>query len=87
MPRAIHLTEHNVDKIVEEAKSLGYSLSYLRDTIEYNAENGFDTYLVTDGASATNNITFTEFVDTDFHRIWKFAEAESPTEFVEITPK
>lgn len=85
MPRAILLTEDNVDRIVEDAKKLQMNLSHLRDNMRYNAEDGFETYLITDGdLNEYNNITFTEFTDAGFRSTWKFVHPESQKHFVKI---
>lgn len=84
MPKAIRVCEENLEFIIEYAKDRRLNLDYLKDTLEYNAENGFDTMLVTDGTPEQNNVTFTEMIEDDFNNSWKFAQAENPNHFVEI---
>lgn len=83
MPRALKVTEENLDKIVADAKMLKFNLDYLKDTLDYYRECG-NIYLITDGTPEDNNITFTTFTEPDFRHLWKFKSAEMPTEFVEI---
>ena len=84
MPKAIPVIEDNITFIVEYAKALGFNLDYIRDTMEYNAEDGYVTYLITDGTSENNNVTFTEMIEPDFNHNWDFTEQPSLTEFVNI---
>lgn len=85
MPRAIQVREDNIDYIDEFARERNFNLDYIRDSMEYNAEEfGWDTYLITDGNEKDNNRTFTMFADVDFRNLWKFKAPEDPKAFVEI---
>ncbi len=86
MPKALKLTEDNVDQIVKDAKSLGFDLSYLRDEMMFQADYGWDVYLITDGgAGSIRDITYTALPDAGFHQSWKFANGEIANQFAEIT--
>lgn len=85
MPKALKLTETNVDRIVRDAKLLGFDLSHLNDEIICNTEDGFATILVTDGGErSTKNITYTALTDAGFHQSWKFTNAPVEDQFAEI---
>jgi hypothetical protein len=84
MPKAIRVREDNITMIVEYAKKLYFNLDYLKDNMEYAAEFGENLYLITDGTSEDDNITFTTFQETDFRRLWKFTQHENPNQFVKI---
>lgn len=84
MPKAILVTKQNIDFIMEYADNLGFNLDYLPDNVEYNAEDGYATYLITDGTSEKNNVTFTEMTETGFYDSWKFADTFCADHFVEI---
>lgn len=84
MPKAIHVTEDNIDYILAYAKALEFDLSHIKDNMLYNREDGWETYLITDGTAKDRNVTFTEFVDADFNRLWKFKQMEDPNHFIPI---
>lgn len=42
---AIQVTEETLPQILEKTAPLGWTLGYLKDNMEYNAEDGFDTIL------------------------------------------
>lgn len=76
-PRALKLTKENVDRIISEAKVLGFDLNHLPDNMEYTKELiGDDLYLILDGSNLENNLVFTEFSESDFRKNWKFATPE-----------
>lgn len=85
MPKAIQVREDNIDYIYDYGAKLGFDLRHLRDNMEVNAIDGFDTYIMTDGSAELNNVTFTEFIDEDFFHSWKFTESQNPNHFVQIT--
>jgi hypothetical protein len=85
MPMAIKVQEVNLEYIINYAKERGFNLDYLGDNVANNAEYfGFDTYLITDGSTETNNVTFTEMTEPGFRQLWKFTQHESPYRFVKI---
>lgn len=84
MPKALKVTEATVDYIVDYAKVLGFDLTYLRDELEYHAEDGFELYCITDGNIEHRNVTFSTFIHPDFFRNWKFAETENHSLFTKI---
>ncbi len=84
MPKALKVTEDNIEFIIEYGTLLQFNLRDVKDNREYYAEDGWNLYLITDGTVEHNNITFTEFPEVDFFRLWKFKTAEMPTQFVEI---
>jgi len=87
MPKAIQVREDNLDYIMEYARARDLDVSsYLKDNMEYNAEDGFKTYMVTDGDKThdRNNTTFTMFTEEGFRDYWKFKQQENPNQFVEI---
>lgn len=84
MIKAIRLRSDNVDKIIEDARGVGFDLSHLKDEMEYNALDGYDTILITDGSVPKGNITFTTMTDIDFRQTWKFKDHENPNMFVPI---
>jgi hypothetical protein len=47
IPGSVMLTDDNVDRIIEVAAKRGFTIEYLRDNIEYNAEDGYETILFT----------------------------------------
>ena len=59
---AIMLTEKNIPQIIEATRPLGWVLSHLQDSMEYNAEEfGLDTILFMKLAQDTTEIvTFTD---------------------------
>lgn len=84
MPKAIQVCEDNLDYIEFYAGRLGFDLSYLKDNMECNAEDGADTYLITDGTDKDHNVTFTDMPENSFRRLWKFVDHENPNHFVKI---
>lgn len=83
---AIHVREDNLAHILAYAKTVDMNLSYLRDNMEYEAEDGNALYLVTSGQKSLDNVTFTTMIEDDFRRIWKFKFQENPNKFVQIEP-
>lgn len=84
MPKAIKVTEENIDYIVAYARLSQFDLSYVSDNAEDAATYGESIYVINDGKADLNNIVFTTFWSTDFFRIWKFAiETEDTTQFME----
>jgi hypothetical protein len=84
MPRAMRITDANVEKVMVDANKIGFNLQHLSDEIWYNTQDGFDTYLITDGSVEDNNVVFTTHTENDFCGTWKFNDAEMKDQFVEI---
>ena len=84
MPKAIKVQDFNVAYIIQYGANLEFDLSYIGDNMDYNAADGFETYLITDGSNEDRNVTFTAFAGPDFHAIWKFAEPEDKYHFTPI---
>ncbi len=84
MPYAIEVREDNIEFIVEYGREREFDLSYVRDNMEYNAEDGFGSYMLTDGTPEKRNVTFTMTTDAGFRQSWKFVEHENPNQFVKI---
>lgn len=84
MPKALKVTEETIDYIVDYAKTRGFTLDYMRDNMEYHAEDGFELYCITDGSVELRNVTFSTFTHPDFFLTWKFSETENPTQFAKI---
>lgn len=47
IPASVMLTRDNVDRIIDVAAKRAFTLEGLRDTIEYHAEDGYETILFT----------------------------------------
>lgn len=84
MPQAIKVLPENIDFIMEYGREREFDLSSTRDNAEYNAEDGYETYLITDGTPEDRNVTFTAMTETGFRDSWKFVEPENPNMFVKI---
>jgi hypothetical protein len=84
MPKAIRLREDNLDFILEYGREREMDLRSTVDNFYYNAADGFETMLVTDGTPENRNVTFTDMTEEGFHQSWKFAEQENPNMFVKI---
>lgn len=68
---AAKLTDENLTDIVEYAKRHNLNLDYLQDTKEFNAEIGFETYVIMSVRTDEGYdpiVTFTEMADADFDR-------------------
>jgi len=76
MPRAIKVTEKTIPYIDAHAAENGFRLD-TRDEMEFNAEYGAETYLITDGQKDTNNVVYTFLWRADFEKIWKFDNTET----------
>jgi hypothetical protein len=87
MLMALRLTEDNVDHIVEDAKQFQRNLEHLRDELEFNAEDGSETYLIKDHPKHLGSITYTTKTDEDFHAVWQFTNSEIPNHYAQITRK
>jgi hypothetical protein len=84
MPKAVKVTEGNIDYIQEYAEEFGVELESLYHDLQYNADDGYETYLVHEGTPEQHNVTFTELIDIDFYSRWKFCNDEpGPTEFTD----
>lgn len=71
---ACQITEELIPNIIEDAALFGLNVDYITDTIEYNADLGFDTtYAILSVNSTTKQATFTEMVKEDFDECWHFA--------------
>lgn len=79
MPSATKVTKENLEYIVYYATMCKLNLDYLKDTMEFNAEDGVNTYLITDGTIEEHNVTFTEVTEPDFRANWKFTDFETST--------
>lgn len=87
MPYAIKVTEGTIPYIIECANVHKLTVAdSLRDNMEFNAEDGFETYVVLDVSIGPDwhSVAFTEFTGPDFFRNWKFAEGYEPTMFAEV---
>lgn len=85
MPRAMKVTAENLEAIIADAKTIGFNLGHIKDSLEYFGEEyDEDYYLFTDGTPARNNVTFNDMRSSDLFRNWKFATAETPNQFAEI---
>ena len=47
IPGSVILTHDNVDRIIEVAAKRGFTLDHYRDSIDYNAEDGYQTIVFT----------------------------------------
>jgi hypothetical protein len=90
MPKAIQVTKTNIDFIIKYADNLGFNLDYLHDSVQdlvlYRDVAGLAEvlYVITDGSSENQNVTFMTITGTGLGEYWTFAKPESPTKFVEI---
>jgi len=84
MPYAIQVRTDNLDFIKEFGHQSEFNLEYIEDNMEYNALDGENTYMITDGNMIDRNVTFTEMTESGFRQSWKFVEPENPNQFVKI---
>lgn len=84
MPYAIQVREDNIDFIEAHGRDSLFDLSYVKENREYNAEDGENSYLITDGTHADDNVTYTMMTESGFRQSWKFVEHENPNRFVKI---
>lgn len=85
MPKAIRITEENVDELIDWGKSVQMNLEHLRWAIEPEFPELGPNYLFTDGSLVQNNVTCTVFTQADLLRNWKFEDEELPfTHFNEM---
>lgn len=84
MPRAIRVTNTNVRTLIQTAEKQGFNLGHLLDNLKYAQEFGQQLYLITDGSTEKNNVTFTDMWGTDFQRNWQFKTAPSLAKYTEI---
>ena len=85
MPAAVKVTMNNVLPVMRMVNNLYVGVA---SEILYNQSIGFPvTVLITDGAPATNNLTYTFFVEEDFDRMWEFSSEEVPNMFTPIQRK
>jgi hypothetical protein len=87
MPKAIFVTPQNTKYIIDYAAALDMNLSDLPDNLWSNSQDGFSTYVITDGTKELNNVTFTTMTHTSFEQYWKFADTFCADYFVEIVKK
>ena len=84
MPKALKVTEENLDYIINYGMELEFNLGDITYALEDAVSFDTTLYCITDGSKENNNITFTDMWAEDFNRIWKFKNAEDPTQFTEI---
>ena len=75
---AITLTDTNITQIIEATTPLGWTLSYIKDNMEYNAEDGFETVLFMKlFKDSTDIATFAE-ESMEYQEGWKLTEEVDP---------
>lgn len=84
MPKALKVTEKNIENIIAFGQTLDFNLGDIKYDLEDAADYGHDLYVVTDGTPENNNVTFTTIRSDDFSRLWKFTSPEMTTDFVKI---
>lgn len=73
MTYGTQVTAENVDYVISVAKDWGLNLDYLKDNVEYNAEDGEETYVVMDGGFESEKpVTFTDMTGSGFRESWRF---------------
>jgi hypothetical protein len=86
---ATKLTDENLNQIVEFAKCFDLNLDYLQDTLEFNAEDGFGTYVIVSvrlDEGYEPIVTFTEMTDAGFAEAWKLTEITYMELFKRVIP-
>ena len=81
---ATQVFPQNLEYIIRKAKDdYGINLDYLSDNMEYNAEDGEDTFVVMAGTEENPYVaTFTDMTRSAFEESWRFVtEQNAPDVF------
>lgn len=85
----VMLTLDNVERIIAVAAKRKFTIEYLRDNIEYNAEDGFETILYTSVYPWNNQIsTFNDApFEGEYHESQPLMSTDEFIALLETTPE